>query len=182
MTVAVLITSGVAAITSAYPSMQPVTVWIGVGVIMILLAGNLRGFVRRGPGWHSFRGGIYTFTSHDPDILDRSGLDLSASMFAPCSLGCPGTARQHAASAARRGYGQPHRTAGGGIYRHHLAKQLSEKNRTEQRILNPRVHRSSCRVPYGNSDDHCLCPVRCRTAQVHGAGIRQVHHQSTAVT
>ncbi len=48
MTVAVSIASGVAAITSAYPSMQPATVWIGVGVIVILLAGNLRGFVRRG--------------------------------------------------------------------------------------------------------------------------------------
>ena len=42
MTVAVSIASGVAAITSAYPSMQPATVWIGVGVIVILLAGNLR--------------------------------------------------------------------------------------------------------------------------------------------
>jgi amino acid transporter len=48
MTVAVSIASGVAAITSAFPSMQPATVWIGVGVIVILLAGNLRGFVRRG--------------------------------------------------------------------------------------------------------------------------------------
>jgi hypothetical protein len=48
MTVAVSIASGVAAITSAYPSMQPATVWIGVGVIVILLTGNLRGFVRRG--------------------------------------------------------------------------------------------------------------------------------------
>jgi amino acid transporter len=48
ITVAVSIASGVAAITRAYPSMQPATVWIGVGVIVILLAGNLRGFVRRG--------------------------------------------------------------------------------------------------------------------------------------
>ena len=39
MTVAVSIASGVAAITSAYPSMQPATVWIGVGVIVILLTG-----------------------------------------------------------------------------------------------------------------------------------------------
>jgi hypothetical protein len=42
MTVAVSIASGVAAITSAYPSMQPATLWIGVGVIVILLTGNLR--------------------------------------------------------------------------------------------------------------------------------------------
>ena len=48
MTVAVSIASGVAAITSAYPPMQPATVWIGVGVIVILLAGNLRGVRQAG--------------------------------------------------------------------------------------------------------------------------------------
>src|SRR5271166_1638994 len=48
MTVAVSIASGVAAIASAYPSMQPATVWIGVGVIVILLAGNLRGVRQAG--------------------------------------------------------------------------------------------------------------------------------------
>jgi hypothetical protein len=48
MTVAVSIACGVAAITSAYPSMQPATVWIGVGVIVILLAGNLRGVRQAG--------------------------------------------------------------------------------------------------------------------------------------
>jgi amino acid transporter len=48
MTVAVSIASGVAAITSAYPSMQPATVWIGVGVIVILLARNLRGVRQAG--------------------------------------------------------------------------------------------------------------------------------------
>jgi amino acid transporter len=48
MTVAVSIASGVAAITSAYPSMQLATVWIGVGVIVILLTGNLRGVRQAG--------------------------------------------------------------------------------------------------------------------------------------
>jgi hypothetical protein len=48
MTVAVSIASGVAAITSAYLSMQPATVWIGVGVIVILLAVNLRGVSQAG--------------------------------------------------------------------------------------------------------------------------------------
>lgn len=48
MTVAVSIASGVAAITSAYPPMQLATVWIGVGVIVILLAGNLRGVRQAG--------------------------------------------------------------------------------------------------------------------------------------
>ncbi len=55
---------------------------------------------------------VYTFTRHGPGTLGHDGLDLSAWMFAPCSLGCPGTPRQHAVSGARRGYTQPHRTAG----------------------------------------------------------------------
>ena len=48
LTVAVSIASGVAAITSAVPSLQPATVWIGVGVIVVLLAGNLRGVRQAG--------------------------------------------------------------------------------------------------------------------------------------
>ena len=48
MTVAVSIASGVAAITSAYPSLQPATTWIGVGVIAVLLCGNLRGVRQAG--------------------------------------------------------------------------------------------------------------------------------------
>ena len=48
MTVAVSIASGVAAITSAFPSLQPATVWIGVAVILVLLAGNLRGVRQAG--------------------------------------------------------------------------------------------------------------------------------------
>ena len=48
MTVAVSIASGVAAITSAYPSLQPATSWIGVCVIVVLLGGNLRGVRQAG--------------------------------------------------------------------------------------------------------------------------------------
>jgi hypothetical protein len=48
MTVAVSIASGVAAITSAFPSLRPATVWVGVGVIVVLLAGNLRGVRKAG--------------------------------------------------------------------------------------------------------------------------------------
>ena len=48
MTVAVSIASGVAAITSAFPSLQPATTAIGVGVIVVLLAGNLRGVRQAG--------------------------------------------------------------------------------------------------------------------------------------
>lgn len=43
LTVAVSIASGVAALTSAIPSLLPATVPLGVGVIALLLAGNLRG-------------------------------------------------------------------------------------------------------------------------------------------
>jgi amino acid transporter len=48
LTVAVSIASGVAAITSAYPPLQSATVWIGVGVIVILLVANLRGIRQAG--------------------------------------------------------------------------------------------------------------------------------------
>ena len=48
LTVAVSVASGVAAITSAIPSLAPATVPIGVGVIAVLLAGNLRGVRQAG--------------------------------------------------------------------------------------------------------------------------------------
>ena len=76
--------------------------------------------------------GVYTFAAHGPDVLDQGGLDLLASMFAPCSLGCPGTPRHQAVSAARREYRRPHRTAGSGMRR----------NRSIP-ALNPRVRGSS---------------------------------------
>jgi len=58
MTVAVSIASGVAAITSVYPWMQPATPWIGIGVIVILLVGNLRGIRQAGA---LFAGPTYAF-------------------------------------------------------------------------------------------------------------------------
>ena len=48
MTVAVSIASGVAAITSAFPSVRPAAMAIGLGVIVALLAGNLRGVRQAG--------------------------------------------------------------------------------------------------------------------------------------
>lgn len=48
LTVAVSIASGVAAITSAIPSLAADTVAIGMGVIVVLLAGNLRGVRQAG--------------------------------------------------------------------------------------------------------------------------------------
>ena len=48
LTVAVSVAAGMAAITSAIPSLGPDTVVIGVGVIVVLLAGNLRGVRQAG--------------------------------------------------------------------------------------------------------------------------------------
>jgi amino acid transporter len=48
LTVAVSVASGVAAVTSAIPSLSPDAVPIGVGVIVVLLAGNLRGVRQAG--------------------------------------------------------------------------------------------------------------------------------------
>ncbi|WSY86706.1 APC family permease [Streptomyces sp. NBC_00876] len=48
LTVAVSIASGIAAITSALPSLTSATVPMGVGVIVLLLAGNLRGVRQAG--------------------------------------------------------------------------------------------------------------------------------------
>jgi amino acid transporter len=48
LTVAVSVAAGMAAITSAIPSLSPDTVVIGVGVIVVLLAGNLRGVRQAG--------------------------------------------------------------------------------------------------------------------------------------
>jgi amino acid transporter len=48
LTVAVSVASGVAAVTSAIPSLAPDAVPIGVGVIVVLLAGNLRGVRQAG--------------------------------------------------------------------------------------------------------------------------------------
>ena len=48
LTVAVSVSSGIAAITSALPSLAPAIVPLGVGVIALLLAGNLRGVRQAG--------------------------------------------------------------------------------------------------------------------------------------
>jgi len=58
LTVAVSVTSGVAAVTSAVPSVGPAAVPIGVGVIAVLLAGNLRGVRQAGS---LFAGPTYAF-------------------------------------------------------------------------------------------------------------------------
>jgi amino acid transporter len=58
LTVAVSVASGVAAVTSAMPSLTPATVPIGLGVIALLVAGNLRGVRAAGA---IFSGPTYLF-------------------------------------------------------------------------------------------------------------------------
>jgi amino acid transporter len=48
LTVSVSVAAGVAAVTSALPSLRPETVLVGVAVIAVLLAGNLRGVRQAG--------------------------------------------------------------------------------------------------------------------------------------
>ncbi len=67
-------------------------------------------------------------------------------MFAPCSLGCPGTPWHQAAFAAGCKAERPYKMTGpalSGI----VKQQIRENKRTEQRTLNPLAYRSSCRVP-----------------------------------
>jgi hypothetical protein len=105
------------------------------------------------------------------DPLDYSGLDLCPPMVAPWLLGCHGTRRQCPASAASRGFRRLNEMAAPGTCRHQLAPgQREYKNK--ERTLNPRAHRPRCRVPYFNSDDHCLHLAMCRLT---GRGTRQVH-------
>jgi hypothetical protein len=73
----------------------------------------------------------YTFTGHGtrhgPGTLGHGGLDLWAPMFAPCSLGCPGTPRQHAVSAASRKDERPYKMAGPGRSRYLSAPGQGEE-------------------------------------------------------
>ena len=48
LTVAVSVTSGVANLVSAFPSLDPWTVWLSVGIVIILTLGNLRGIKESG--------------------------------------------------------------------------------------------------------------------------------------
>ena len=43
MTVAVSVTSGVVAVTSAFPALSPYAIWMAIGLIAVLALGNLRG-------------------------------------------------------------------------------------------------------------------------------------------
>jgi hypothetical protein len=78
--------------------------------------------------------------------IGHGGLDLSAPMFAPCSLGCPGTPRQHPVSAAGSRCAAD---AGRRIERQFAVgavttrQQYRKKNRMQERTLNPRVRGSS---------------------------------------
>src|SRR6185312_16004903 len=87
MTVAVSIASGVAAITSAFPSLAPATVGMGVGVIAILLTGNLRGVRQAGI---VFALPTYAFIAAIAALLVADGLVRSAARgFHPVPVGHP---------------------------------------------------------------------------------------------
>ena len=77
-----------------------------------------------------------------PVRLLHIGLYLCVSTLAPCSLGCPGTPRHHAAPAARREAWRPHKMAGSGLSGT-VRQQIKENKRTKQGTLNPRVRGSS---------------------------------------
>jgi amino acid transporter len=87
------IASGVAAITSGYPSMQPATVWIGVGVIVILLARNLRGVGKAGavfavPTYYAFIAAIAAWWSPGWCTPQAAGSTPSRSVTWPCRYRC----------------------------------------------------------------------------------------------
>jgi amino acid transporter len=80
LTVAVSIASGVAAITSAAPSLRPAAVPIGVGVIVILLAGNLRGVREAGA---AFAIPTYAFIVAILAVIAVGLVDASSRGFSP---------------------------------------------------------------------------------------------------
>jgi len=75
LTVAVSVASGVAAITSAIPSLAPDTVAIGVGVIVLLLAGNLRGVRQAGMlfAWPTYAFIVTIFVLVAVGLYDAAG-------------------------------------------------------------------------------------------------------------
>lgn len=109
MTVAVSIAPGVAAITSAYPPMQPATGWIGAGVIVILLAGNLRGARQAGAMFavptYAFIAAIAALVSTPARTVARSSPRVSARggprHVAPSAGGEPGRAAGSRAASTR---------------------------------------------------------------------------------
>jgi amino acid transporter len=83
MTVAVSIASGVAAITSAFQSLQSATVWIGVAVIVVLLAGNLRGVRQAGT---AFAAPTYAFIVAIGSLVIAGLVHSAARGFSPVPI------------------------------------------------------------------------------------------------
>ena len=83
----------------------------------------------------------------EPGRPDQSGLDLSAAMFAPCSLGCRGTPRHRAALRGTRPLGLLY-----GPARHSMARHDAPLAQlAEQQTLNLRVRGSS---PWRRTSSH----------------------------
>ncbi|MEW1697198.1 MULTISPECIES: APC family permease [unclassified Streptomyces] len=87
LTVAVSIASGIAAITSALPSLTPATVPLGVGVIVLLLAGNLRGIRQAGA---LFAAPTYVFVAAMFALIAYGLADAAGRDFAPVPTPVPG--------------------------------------------------------------------------------------------
>jgi len=87
LTVAVSISAGIAAITSAFPALAGGTVPLGLGVIGLLLAGNLRGVRQAGV---IFSAPTYAFVAAMCALIAVGLADASARGFAPVhSVGVP---------------------------------------------------------------------------------------------
>ncbi|MFJ9431321.1 amino acid permease [Streptomyces sp. NPDC101490] len=87
LTVAVSIASGIAAITSAVPSLTPATVPLGVGVIVLLLAGNLRGIRQAGA---LFAAPTYVFVAAMFALIAYGLADAAGRDFVPVPTPAPG--------------------------------------------------------------------------------------------
>ncbi|MFE3071406.1 APC family permease [Streptomyces sp. NPDC059247] len=87
LTVAVSIASGIAAITSAIPSLAPATVLLGVGAIVLLLAGNLRGIRQAGA---LFAAPTYVFVAAMFALIAYGLVDAAGRDFAPVPTPAPG--------------------------------------------------------------------------------------------
>jgi amino acid transporter len=83
LTVAVSISSGVAAITSAIPGLTPASVPIGLAAIAILLAGNLRGVRQAGA---FFSAPTYAFVLAMFGLIAVGLVDASSRGFAPAPV------------------------------------------------------------------------------------------------
>ena len=98
------------------------------------------------PGIYTFADDGYSLSRLWPRRAWRGGLDLCTPMVAPCLLGCPGTRRQHPASAER----SPIRAAGqNGSSRHVPASLSTSSKRRYEQISRLLIRGFGVQVPGG---------------------------------